>query len=153
MMIIICRSFLVCLILFLYNIPCVLKNVFLWFMCWPFYAKCSFLILNSLPVSNSYRLSMTCPGSWHRWESGYPDIRRILCVLQNDVFEERPLFAALELQWQERAPDSGGAGSVSEGGTKGTIRLWDGLFTLVLESGRLLVSRCTYMLHAGYTDE
>lgn len=47
MLIIICWSFLDCLILFLYNIPCVFKNVFLCCMCWPVYGKCSFLILNS----------------------------------------------------------------------------------------------------------
>lgn len=56
MLIIICWSFLDCLILFLYNIPCVLKHVFLWCMCWPVDGKCSFLIPNSslFPILTAY---------------------------------------------------------------------------------------------------
>lgn len=74
-------------------------------------------------LSNCLVFSMPLSGSWYRWESGNFDIWRVLCFLQNDVVETRPLFVALELQWQERSPNCGRTGPVFEGGAKGSIRL------------------------------
>lgn len=112
---------------FFYNIPCVLKNVFFCDLSvGPFMVNVTFLFwIHSLLPILAFLYLVSIPGSWHRWKPGNLDIWRILRFLQNDVFEARPLFAALELQWQERPPDCGGAGSVFEGGAKGIIRLWN----------------------------
>lgn len=109
-----------------------LKRTCLPFAKWAlaFYCKYYFPLLNFLfQTVTALFFSMPLSGSWYRWESGNSDFWRILCVLQNDVFETRPLSVAFELQWQERSSNCGRTGSVFEGGTKGIIRLLNWMFT------------------------
>lgn len=52
-------------------------------------------------------------GGRHGWSAGHADIRGVLRLLQDDVYETGPVPADDGVQRQEGSPDSGGAGQLS----------------------------------------
>lgn len=63
-------------------------------------------------------------GSRHRRSAGHADVRGVLCLLQDDVPETRPLPADDGVQRQEGSPDGGGAGQLPAQWAEGQRSFW-----------------------------
>lgn len=63
-------------------------------------------------------------GSRHRRSAGHTDVRGVLCLLQDDVPETRPLPADDGVQRQEGSPDGRGAGQLPAQRAEGQRSFW-----------------------------